>query len=258
MLTWILGIIFTIWIIIRRFSIEGKVEGEPLSLPRGTIRGLITLLIVSFPLNNLLLSKEVPPLIINGIFILVAFYFEARKGIKEKLIQIVKSIQHHDKIIEEKKKKYYPLYLPKYSVRISLMIILILTLIYNELGPKIPFVTTNTLQDLLIIIILFIIGAIFRALGMVLRKGKIVDEIEKLDDYKSLSADIIVEKITAERPSSWKVFGKSLISILLLIAIVFALLLYSLNIVILTIPLINFSLRDTLLLLINVYYGFRD
>ncbi|MFW9773755.1 MAG: hypothetical protein ACFFFB_19750, partial [Candidatus Heimdallarchaeota archaeon] len=181
-----------------------------------------------------------------------------RKGIKEKLIQIVKSIQHPDEILEEKKRKYYPLYLPKYSVRISLIIILIITLIYNELGPKIPFVTTNTLQDLLIIIVLFIIGAIFRALGMALRKGKIKDEIEEIPDYKTLSADIILEKITTERSSGWKTFGKSLISILLLLAIVFALILYSLNIVILTIPFINFSLRDTLLLLINVYYGFRD
>lgn len=257
MLTWILGIILIIWIILKRFSNKGKVEGEPLTLPRGTIRGLITLLIVSFPLNNLLLSDNIPPLIINGIFILVAFYFEARRGIKEELIHVIENLQRPEKI-DEIKRKYYPLYLPKYSVRISLIIVLIITLTYNALGPKIPFVTTNTLQDLLFIIILFIIGAILRAVGMALRKGKIRDEIEKISDYKALSAENILEKIALDKPSKWKIFGRSFISLLLLIAIVFALMLYSFNIVILTIPFINLSLRDTLLLLINVYYGFRD
>ena len=51
------------------FSKEGKIEGDPLSLPRGTIRALITLLIVSFPLNNLIQGKEIPPIIINAVSI---------------------------------------------------------------------------------------------------------------------------------------------------------------------------------------------
>ena len=258
MISWILGVILIIWIIIMRFSKEGKIEGEPLSLPRGTIRALITLLIVSFPLNNLIQGKEIPPIIINAIFILVAFYFEARKGIKEELKKIIKDIKSPEKLELERKTQKYPLYLPKYSVRITLIIILAFTLVYNLLGPNVPFVTTNTLQDILIIIVLFIIGAIFRAIGIALKKGKLKEEIENINGNKSLSTEDIIEKLSQKEARKWKTIGKSLISIILLVAILIALMLYTLDIIILVIPFINISLRDTLLLLINVYYGFRD
>lgn len=42
MITWILGIILIIWVIIKRYGKEGKIKGEPLGMPRGTIRALNT------------------------------------------------------------------------------------------------------------------------------------------------------------------------------------------------------------------------
>lgn len=51
MITWILGGIITVWLILRRFGKDGKIEGEPLGMPRGTVRALITILIVAFPFN---------------------------------------------------------------------------------------------------------------------------------------------------------------------------------------------------------------
>ena len=66
MITWILGIILVIWVIIKRSGKEGKIKGEPLGMPRGTIRALNTLLIVTIPFNYLLLSQEIPGMITNA------------------------------------------------------------------------------------------------------------------------------------------------------------------------------------------------
>ncbi|MHA1414356.1 MAG: hypothetical protein ACTSO4_17295, partial [Promethearchaeota archaeon] len=80
MISWILGGILFLWCLINRFSKNGKIESEPLEMPRGTVRALITIIIVSFPLNYLIIDKAVPSPITNAIFVLVAFYFDARKG----------------------------------------------------------------------------------------------------------------------------------------------------------------------------------
>ncbi|MBY8989230.1 MAG: hypothetical protein KGD58_00620 [Candidatus Lokiarchaeota archaeon] len=49
MITWILLLILSIWILANRFSQNGKVAGYPLGMPRGTVRALITIMIVAFP-----------------------------------------------------------------------------------------------------------------------------------------------------------------------------------------------------------------
>ncbi|MFX0141121.1 MAG: hypothetical protein ACFFDN_46210, partial [Candidatus Hodarchaeota archaeon] len=81
MISWILFGIFSIWIIINRFREGGKVEGYPLSMPRGTVRALIAITIVAFPFGYIISGVEkIPPLIVNIIFVVVAFYFEARRS----------------------------------------------------------------------------------------------------------------------------------------------------------------------------------
>ncbi len=65
----------------------------PLGLPRGTIRALTTLLIVTFPFSYLLFNQAIPGYIINAIFILTAFYFEARKTIKFRIETIIKEMK---------------------------------------------------------------------------------------------------------------------------------------------------------------------
>ncbi|MHA1497440.1 MAG: hypothetical protein ACTSRT_07805 [Promethearchaeota archaeon] len=84
MITWILGILILIWCIVKRVREGGKIEGYPLGMPRGTVRALITLMVVAFPFNYLLISSTIPVEISNALFILVAFYFEARKSGKKK------------------------------------------------------------------------------------------------------------------------------------------------------------------------------
>ena len=123
MITWILGGILIIYCIIRRFSEGGKVEGEPFGMPRGTVRALITILIVSFPLGYLLFDQIIPGLIISAIFIVVAFYFETRKSETEQLKEIVNEIKNPEDVEEVLIKEKKPLYLPKYSVRFIIIAI---------------------------------------------------------------------------------------------------------------------------------------
>ncbi|MFX0057921.1 MAG: hypothetical protein ACFE85_10850 [Candidatus Hodarchaeota archaeon] len=259
MITWILGPIIIIWCIIKRFSTDGKVEDYPFGFPRGTIRAIITLMVVAFPFNYLLANQEIPSMITNSIFFLVAFYFEARKTGEEKL-KLVKEIRNPEKYTEEAKKEKKPLYLPKFSVRIILVILLVFIVIINFYGPNVPFEATNTILDILVLISFFFIGMIFRSFGLSRQKKKLKKQIEIIPDYKNLSKYEILEKLEAKKPSAWKKSWKNLISLLTFVTVTTGLIFFTLNLDY-TIPLFglfNLSIREGLLLLINAYYGFRD
>ncbi|MFX1590882.1 MAG: hypothetical protein ACFFC1_22330 [Promethearchaeota archaeon] len=259
MITWILGPLLLIWCIIRRFSKDGKVEDYPLGFPRGTVRAIITIMVVAFPFNYLFTNTEIPSMITNSIFFLVAFYFEARKTEQEKL-KLIKKIRNPEKYVEETRKEKKPLYLPKYSVRIILVILLVITVIINFYGPNVPFQVTNTILDILILVSVFFIGTLFRSIGQVRQEKKLKKQIEKIPDYQTLSKYDILEKIETKKASLWKKSWKNLISILTFIAVTTGLILFSFNLDY-TLPLFglfNLSLREGLLLFINAYYGFRD
>lgn len=258
MITWILATALLTWVLVRRFSRDGKIKGEPLGMPRGTVRALITLMIVSFPFGYLLAGQNIPPLIVNAIFIVVAFYFEARREVHEELKQIVSEIKSSDLTTTKPKKKKKPLYLPKYTVRISLVVILILIQIIIYFQPSVIFQTTNTLAEVLIIVALFIIGALFRLIIKTREKKNTKEQVQEMD--ASLTDVQIIEKLILREPSRWKSIGKSIFSIIMLILVTAALLLYTFNIdyVLLALPQYTFTLRGFLLLLVNVYYGLRD
>lgn len=260
MITWILGIILIVFCIFKRFGKDGKVERQPLGMPRGTVRGLITLLIVSFPFTYLLNGQEIPGLITNAIFILVAFYFQSRKSGKDRLKRIINEMKNPEKIEEKEKLEKKPLYLPKFTVRFLLIVMLALIIIINTLGPNVAFETTNTLFDLLIIICLFIVGAFFRGILVSGERKKVVNQIKNMQDYENLSKYEILIRLIEQKPSWLKQKGKNFLSILILAAVITALLCYTINwdYTILFLSYYEFSLRATLLLLINVYYGFRD
>ncbi|MEJ2279584.1 MAG: hypothetical protein P8Y70_17860, partial [Candidatus Lokiarchaeota archaeon] len=157
MINWIVVLIVIYWIILKRFSKDGKVEGQPLGLPKGTMRALTTLLIILFPFTYILTNNQIPGIIINAIFILIAFYFEARKSDKEKLKKIIKEVKSVKLIKFKDKENFYPLYLPKYTVRFTLIVILVLLILTNILlGSPLKFEATNTLIDILMIIGLYI------------------------------------------------------------------------------------------------------
>lgn len=258
MIFFILLLIFGTWVLINRFSEGGKVEGHPLGMPRGTVRALSTIMIVAFPFGYLLTDKTIPSLIVNVIFIVVAFYFEARRSKEEKIRQIVDEMKRPDIILQDSKKEKKPLYLPKYSVRFLLVLMLSITLITNYLGPQVPFEVTNTIFDLLIIIILFIIGASFRSIANSRERKRIKEKIGSMD--ASLTEVEIIEKLILEETSWWKSKGKNLLSIVMFMIVVVALTCFTfdLNLLIFDLPDYELTVVGLLLLLINAYYGFRD
>lgn len=263
MITWILGTILVIFVLIKRFSKDGRVEGYPLGMPRGTVRAIITLMIVSFPfnyippLNFLLLETQIPSEIINSIFILVAFYFQARKG-EDSRLKFIQEVINPEKAAEEKKKDKKPLYLPKYSVRISLMALLAIYFLINIFQP-LNIEIKNTLIDILIIAILYFVGTFFGGIGSLIQKRKIRDQVEKIPNYQELSKYDILDKLDEQTRGSAKNIGRSLFSVLIFIAISIALILYTIDQdPKLYLGFIDLSIRQGLLLLINLYYGFRD
>ncbi|MFX1275933.1 MAG: hypothetical protein ACFFAT_12880 [Promethearchaeota archaeon] len=259
MISWFLCGILLIWCVINRFGEGGKIEGHPLGMPRGTVRALITILIVAFPFTYLLSGQTVPGLIINAIFVVVAFYFETRRGSKDKL-HVIRDIKYPEETKTRDEIDKEPLYLPKYSVRIMLVSMLVLILIINTFGPKVPFEITNTLYDILIIVVLFIIGTIFRAIKNSREKKRLTGQITSIDNYKSLSEFEILINIEKQVKSWWELKGKNILSIITFIAVVISLICYTIgtDLIVAILPIYEFSLRETLLLLISVYYGFRD
>jgi len=141
-----------------------------------------------------------------------------------------------------------------------LVTILILVVILNFYGPKVEFIYENTLLDIVIIIIFYFFGSVFRSISHSQQKKNIKKEMLSIPEYQNLSKYELFEKIMDKKPSFWKKTWKSIISIIIFIAVSTGLMLFTLHIDY-TIPLFGLftiSLRETLLLLINVYYGFRD
>jgi hypothetical protein len=254
----IFGVLLT-WCLVFRFRENGKVEGEPLGMPRGTVRALITIMLVAFPFGYIISAGEFPGLVLNVIFVAVAFYFEARRSAQEKLQQIVSELKGTDLVIRDVKKEKKPLYLPKYSVRILLTLLLIAFITINWYGGNpILFEVTNTLLDLMIIVAFFYLGVIFRSIFKARERRRIKEEIAEMD--ASFSEAQIIEKLMSE-PSWWMRIGKNILSIIMLLIVIVALTFYSFN---MTFPLVtlagsnDITVVGILLLLINAYYGFRD
>jgi hypothetical protein len=254
MINFIICAILAVWVLYKRIIKEESIKIFPLGLPRGTIRALTTLLIVTFPFSYLFFDQPIPGFLINAIFILVAFYFETRKTIKERIETIIAEMKPGYEVKSEKDEKY-PLYFPKYSVRISLVIIIILILTLNYCGPQVPFEQTNTLLNLLLIISVYIVGSLIRAYNNKKKEKRIREQIRNLKDFETLSDVEIIEQLVEEKPKKWKLRGKGLLSISMFSAITFALILYTFDV---DIQFSIFSLRELLLLTINLYYGFRD
>ncbi|MFX1337975.1 MAG: hypothetical protein ACFFDK_05160 [Promethearchaeota archaeon] len=258
MITWILGSILIVWCLYKRFGKDGYVEGYPLGMPRGSVRALIAILVVAFPFSYLIVGQEIPSAITSAIFILVAFYFQTRKARKDLVLELIDDARYPEK---PKEKMIYPLYLPKYSVRITLVAMLVLILIINAYGPMVPFETTNTLVDILLIITFFILGSIFKRIGNIREEKKNKRLITmKLAEDPSISNEGIIEYLSSQDKSWLKKKGKNCLSVITLIAIIFALFLYTIEIdyELLTFLFYAFTLRTVLFLFINIYYGFRD
>ena len=136
------------------------------------------------------------------------------------------------------------------------MIILVVYYLIDLFIRNISLETTNTLIDILIIAILYFIGTFFRAIGKIWSKKQLKEQIEAIPNYKELSKYDILEKLNETKRGGANNVFKSIFSILVFLAITIALILFTAQIDFILI--FNVSLRRALLLIINLYYGFRD
>jgi len=258
MITWILSIFLFIWCIIKRVQKYGKVEGYPLGMPRGTVRAIITIMVVAFPFNYLIFAKTIPVEISNALFILVAFYFEARKSGADKL-KVIREVRKPEKYREERLNEKFPLYFPLYTVRSLLAILLVAIYLINILGPNVSIESSNTIVEILTIIALYIIGNIFRTISVSREKEQIKKEILKIEDYQLMSKHVLYAKLMDLNLEKKRNTWRNSFSLITFIAVTASLMFYTLNLdVVIPIMSWNISLRYALLLLINLYYGFRE
>lgn len=135
---------------------------------------------------------------------------------------------------------------------------LVITQIMIFLQPSVTFQITNTLADLLLIIILFIIGASLRSILKARERKTLKDKIGNMD--ASLSDVQIIERLMLEEASWWKRTGKNILSLIMLIVVIIALLCYTFNwdYTLFSSTYYTLTLVGFFLLLVNAYYGFRD
>ena len=259
MITFIICGVLIAWCIFKRTRPEGKIQGMPLGLPRGTVRAVITIIIVSFPLQLLITRSPIPGLVVNALFIVVAFYFEARKPGEDRLKRIIKELKNPEKHSIEEKRIIKPLYLPKYSVRFILLLLLLLIIlmsIYYMVSPE----STNSIMDVILIIGLYMLGSLMRGIGVRIERNKIKEQIKKIQNLQSLSKYQIIEQLMEEKLTWWQRKGKSILSLSTLTCVIVSLALYTANfeVVLLENTFYTLTLQGILLLTINLYYGIRE
>jgi hypothetical protein len=89
----------------------------PLGLPRGSVRALLTLLIVAVVIVELARGNEVELLWTETLMIALAHYFTSRRFIRLSP-ELIKRLTDEGQIEAESR----PLYLPRYSIRVILIV----------------------------------------------------------------------------------------------------------------------------------------
>ncbi|MBD3352882.1 MAG: hypothetical protein GF364_15470 [Candidatus Lokiarchaeota archaeon] len=254
--TVIIGLLVLIWLFMNRIKARNKIENAPLGMPVGTVRAYIALLILSFPFGYLMIHQNIPSVVRNTIFVVMAFYFEKRSESKT-IEDLVKEVSASEVVNKKKKmKKKFPLYLPKYTVRTILLIMLILIIVINYvLEAEVTLSSSDTLLELLLMISFYIFGMFINSMGRRIKKRN----IRKMIKENPTKIDEIIEELEdKEEVKSRRL--QSAFSILVLIGITASLVLYTIEYD----PyydlygIIRLSLRELLLYLLNVYYGFRQ
>ena len=205
------------------------------------------------------MNISIAGLIVNAIFIIVAFYFEAERPGEDRLKRIIKELKNPEKHSVEKKRILKPLYLPKYSVRITLLLLLACTImlsIYKQVFPE----STSTIMDLLLIIGAYMIGSILRGFGVRSERKKIKHQIAQIQNLQSMSRYQIIEQLMDEKLTWWQRKGKNILSIVTLGCVIVSLALYTANfeVILYDSMFYTLTLQGLLLLTINLYYGVRE
>ncbi len=251
MLSWILLILLTVWMLRNRVG-QGKVDSTTgLGMPEGTIRAWLAIVIVSIPFTFFWRNEPVPSLVASMVFATIAFYFGKR--IEKSSVQ-----EAVMKISEERKKQTrdkLPMYLPKYTVRIILVLLVVLLFINSYFVTRPLPAMTNMFIDILAIIGSYVIGMLGRATEVSAAKHKILDRMNK----KGQSLQQATQELEPELRVKTKRIGAAA-AYIVCAALIVVMVLYAFDAPI-DIPLfagLSLPLRETLFVYVNFYFGFRQ
>jgi len=266
MITWILAIFLLLWLFAERVFKKKKIIGVPLGLPEGSIRACIALLIVTFPLNQLIMYEIFTPLFpitiqewfVNTLFVVVAFYFEAR-AYEKTIRQLLKEVKDPAKY--KKTRTELPLYWPRFTVRITLFFFLILTVVLvsaSMFSGTLEFTSTSSvLIELIFIVFFFMVGLLIRRMHQGQMKRKIRTRLAKHEGSHEELVEVLEEKERKNGRITEAILAIIMVGILISILIFYTI---DWNYNLFFIPLINIqvSVRMGMVLLLNLYFGYRQ
>lgn len=162
----------------------------PLGMPIGSVRALLTLIVMSVVITRLARGQEVDVLWIQTLLIALAHYFTSRRFVSLPPDVIVRLEQ--DGVIERER---HPLFLPKNSIRtiIVLAFVGLGVYLYHEnrlLGERGFYLTQAT--SLLGIVAAYLLGAFTRTIAGWFNRGRVTAPSGTWGDIKAMTVLIVL------------------------------------------------------------------
>ena len=150
----------------------------PLGLPSGSVRALLTLLIVAVVITQVVRGREVEPLWTETLMIALAHYFTSRRFINL-APDVMRRLETEGRVEAEA----HPLYLPRHTVRALLILVFVGLAVYL-------FRQDQLLQppalSILGVVFSYMLGILARALLLWWTKGRKTNTIQWWEDIKAL------------------------------------------------------------------------
>ncbi len=158
----------------------------PLGLPSGSIRALLTILIVVVVIVHVIRNqviepvgeKKVDPVWIETLMIALAHYFTSRRFITLPAA-VIRQLEQ-DRLLEE---EAHPLYLPKHSIRVIIVAAFVGMAVY--LGMKNHLVQEEPLS-ILGVVLAYLLGMVTRRIFAWWTEGKQTDASRSWEDAKAV------------------------------------------------------------------------
>ena len=168
-----------------------KPENEPrppLGLPSGSVRALLTLLIVSVVIVQVVRGKEVEPLWTETLMIALAHYFTSRRFI-DLAPDVVKHLEAEGHLEIES----HPLALPRHSIRALLVLAFVGLAVYLHSEHKL-FEPQSL--SILGVVFAYLLGIVVRGILAWWTKGRKTPTVQLWEDLKATMV-LLVLAITA-------------------------------------------------------------
>jgi len=158
-------------------SIAGE-SRPPLGLPNGSVRALLTLLVVGVVILQVVREREVEPLWAETLMITLAHYFTTRRFINL-APDVIRRLQIEGHVETESN----PLYLPRHSIRVLLIATFVGLAVY--LYQKDRLLHAQTLS-LLGVILSYLLGNVMRFVLVWWTKGRETATLRGWEDIKAV------------------------------------------------------------------------